>query len=103
IVTMRLTSVKGRPVESILADKTNHISHWALRHEYRSTFNDHLRDGEKIVAGQWQSRAVNDAKFVPISVEEGLAKELHVGVGDEMDFDVQGVPVDGRIASLRQV
>ncbi|HWF17613.1 MAG TPA: FtsX-like permease family protein, partial [Verrucomicrobiae bacterium] len=40
---------------------------------------------------------------VPISVEDGIAKELHVGLGDELDFDVQGVPVNGKVASLRQV
>src|SRR5438067_104307 len=46
IITMRLASVKGRTVESILADKQNQIPRWSLRHEYRSTYNDKLRDGE---------------------------------------------------------
>jgi putative ABC transport system permease protein len=103
IVTMRLTSINGRAVETILAKKTNDVSRWAFRHEYRSTFSDHLRDGEKVIAGEWHPRAPDNAKVVPISVEDGIAKELHVGLGDELDFDVQGVPVNGKVASLRQV
>ncbi|MDB6110063.1 MAG: permease [Pedosphaera sp.] len=103
IITMRLTSLKGRTVESILADKQNHIPRWSLRHEYRSTYNDHLRDGEKLIAGQWHAQVTNDTKIVPISVEEGVAKELQIGLGDEIVFDVQGVPITTRVASLRLV
>lgn len=103
IVTMRLTSVKGRSVESILAEKTNEIPRWSLRHEYRSTFTDHLRDGEKILSGQWQPQVKAETSPVPVSVEEGLATELRVGLGDELDFDIQGVPINTRVASLRQV
>jgi putative ABC transport system permease protein len=103
IITMRLASVKGRTVESILADKQNHISHWSLRHEYRSTYETRLRDGEKLIAGQWFPQATNQGTTVPVSVEQGVAKELQVGLGDELVFDVQGVPVATRVASLREV
>ena len=103
IITMRLASVKGRTVESIMADKQSHVQKWGLRHEYRSTISDHLRDGEKLLAGTWQAGTVGSGGVAPISLEEGVAKELHVGVGDELTFDVQGVPVKTRVASLREV
>jgi putative ABC transport system permease protein len=103
IVTMRLTSVKGRTVESILGEKENKIAHWSLRHEYRSTFTDHLRDGEKVTSGKWEPEIIPGTNVTPISVEAGLAKELQVGLGDEIVFDVQGVPVTTRVASLREV
>jgi len=103
IVTMRLASVKGRTVESLLADKTDHIPNWTLRREYRCTYEDHLRDSEKLVAGEWWSGATNKSEVVPISVEDGIARELEVGLGDAIEFDVQGVPVKTRVASLRQV
>ena len=103
IVTMRLASVKGRSVESLLADKQKRFPHWSLRHEYRSSYNDHLRDGEKIIAGTWVAQAIKDTNAAPISVEEGVAKELQVSLGDELVWDVQGVPVATRVASLRQV
>jgi putative ABC transport system permease protein len=103
IVTMRLTSIKGRSVESLLADRQNTLPGWSLRREYRSTYADHLRDAEKITAGQWIGQVTNSSAPVPISVETGIARELRVQLGDEIVFDVQGLPVRARVASLREV
>ena len=40
---------------------------------------------------------------MPVSLEQDIAKDLQVGLGDELVFDVQGVPVVTRVASLREV
>jgi putative ABC transport system permease protein len=40
---------------------------------------------------------------VPISVEDGLARDLQVKVGDEIVFDVQGVALKAVVGSLRAV
>jgi putative ABC transport system permease protein len=45
----------------------------------------------------------NSTNAAPISVEQEIAKDLQVGLGDELVFDVQGVPVTTRVASLREV
>lgn len=103
IITMRLSSVKGRPVDSILSERRERGRRWAYQREYRSTYRDQLRDGETIVAGQWISRVAEGTKVVPISLEKGIAGDLQVGLGDELVFDVQGVPVATRVASLREV
>ncbi len=103
IITMRLASVKDRTVESLLADKQRPIQKWTLRHEYRCTFSDHLRDGEKLVAGTWHPETIGNGEVAPISLEEGVAKDLRVGLGDSLVFDVQGVPLKTRVASLREV
>jgi putative ABC transport system permease protein len=103
IVTMRLSSIKGRSIESLLADKQSHIPSWVLRREYRSTYTDHLRDTEKVIAGRWIGQAANSTNAAPISVEKDIARDLQVGLGDEIVFDVQGAPVTGRVASLREV
>jgi putative ABC transport system permease protein len=103
IVTMRLSALKGRSVESILADTNRQIPNWTLRREYRCTYNDHLRDGENLIAGRWHRSVSNDTEVVPVSLEQGIAKELLVGLGDELVFDVQGVPLKTRVASLREV
>ena len=103
IVTMRLASVKGRSVESLLKDRSQRIPPWALRREYRSTYGDRLRDGEKIISGRWPARATNETAAVPISVEEGIARQLQVGLNDALVFDVQGISVTGRVSALREV
>ncbi len=103
IVTMRLKSVKGRMVESLLADKRSGIPHWTLRREYRSTYAAKLRSGEKLLAGTWYTQFTNSAGVIPISIEQGIAHDLGVGLGDELVFNVQGVGVKTRAASLREV
>jgi putative ABC transport system permease protein len=95
--------LKGRTVESLLANKDSGIPNWTLRREYRSTYHDRLRDSEKIVAGTWHGRVSGETDPVPISVEDDIAKELQVGLGDEIVFDVQGIALRTRVASLREV
>jgi putative ABC transport system permease protein len=104
IVTMRISTINGRSAESLLVGhETNSAPSWPLRREYRSTYSDHLRDAEKIIAGQWIGQAPTNATAAPISVEEGIAKDLHLALGDEIVFDVQGVPIKTVVASLREV
>ena len=103
IVTMRLSSVKGHPVESLMSGGQRRGRGWVLRREYRSTYSDHLRDGERIVSGQWVPEVATGSNAVPVSLERGIARDLQVGLGDELVFDVQGVPITTRVASLREV
>jgi putative ABC transport system permease protein len=104
IVPMRIQSVKGRPAVAILGDTTasddEPSGNWAFRREYRSTYRDTLVSSERVVAGSWwQGRG----KPGEISVESEVARELGVTVGDSIVWDVQGVSIRTRVASLRDV
>ena len=103
LITMRISSVNGRLVNTNETSRPRGRGGWAFRREYRSTWNDHLRDGERIIAGTFVPSVTNGAETIPVSVEEGIAKELGVGLGDQIVFDVQGIPVTTRVASLRTV
>ncbi len=105
IVPMRIRSVKGRPVAELLVgnpgqERDGPSGGWALRREYRSTYRDSVVSSERVVAGQWPKTGASPTR---ISVEQGLAAELGVDVGDEIVWDVQGVPVTTRVGSLREV
>jgi putative ABC transport system permease protein len=105
IVPMRMRSVKGRPVKDLLAStptrEEDPLSNaWVYRREYRSTYRDTTVGSERIVEGKWSPVVQSPAR---ISVEQDLARELAVGVGDEIVWDVQGVPVATRVGSLREV
>jgi putative ABC transport system permease protein len=104
IVPMRMRSVKGRPVTELLAgtqgQEDRRSNAWVYRREYRSTYRDTVVGSERIVDGEWSSGGTT---AVRISVEQDLAQELGVGVGDEIVWDVQGVPVVSRVGSLREV
>jgi putative ABC transport system permease protein len=103
VVTMRLSAVKGRRVEDLRNDSAAKIPSWALRREYRSTYRSGLTSTEELIKGTWEGKVAENVRPIPISVEKGIAETLRVGVGDELAFEVQGVPLSTRIASLREV
>lgn len=100
LVTMKISSVKGEPAAKL--QRGGKIPRWILRREYRSTYRNHLEDSEETAAGHWPApKSTNN--IVPVSVEADIAKDLQVGLNDEIDFDVFGVPIHTRIAHLRKV
>jgi len=76
---------------------------WALRREYRSTYRGTLSATEKVEEGTFQGSAEPGGGPVPISVEEGLARDMRLHLGDEVDWDVQGLPIRTRVGSIRTV
>ena len=105
IVPMRIHSIKGRPVTELLAgspgeEQDGPSNAWAFRREYRSTYRDSVVASERVVEGTWSQ---GDQTPPRVSVERGLAAELGVAIGDEIVWDVQGVPVTTRVGSLREV
>lgn len=115
IVPMRILSLKGHPVAGMLDTTATPAEAprgrrpgsgpaapggWALRREYRSTYRDTVVASEKVVAGTWWKKGAAPGA---ISLEQGLATELGVGLGDQIVWDVQGVPVTTHVTSLREV
>jgi putative ABC transport system permease protein len=103
IVTMRLASIKGQSVGEMRKESGSRNRRWALRREYRSTYRDHLADTEQIIEGTWIGKADPTSEIVPISLEQEIAETLRVTIGDEIVFDIQGVRLATRIASIREV
>lgn len=103
IVTMKIRAINGRATEELLADNALKIPGWTLRREYRSTYRQTLTQTEELTAGVFIGRVAESVEVVPISLEEGLARDLQVKLGDEIEFDVQGVPVRTKVSSLRKV
>ena len=104
IVTMRVKTVAGRTVAQILSDTTRRGGAWALRREYRSTYRDSMQSSETLVAGKWFSkRSAADSQVAEVSLEQDVAKELRVKLGDTVVWDVQGVEVPTRVTSFRDV
>jgi putative ABC transport system permease protein len=102
VVTMRIHSVKGRPAAEMMKGNAR-ADRWALRREYRSTYRDYLADSEQLVAGKWVKAAAAGDAPIPISLEQRIAQSLEVRLGDEIVFDVQGIPIKTVITSLRSV
>ncbi|MFL5403597.1 MAG: ABC transporter permease [Gemmatimonadales bacterium] len=106
IVPMRIGSINGHPVAALLADSSpdtgpERSNAWAFRREYRSTYRDTMVASERVVQGSWWTK--KNERPGQISVEQDVARELGVKVGDQIVWDVQGVSVASRVASLRDV
>lgn len=103
IVSMRLSDRKGTSIQDLRSDTTHQISRWALTREYRVTYRDHLTDSETILEGEWISEANGIQSVIPISVSPQIMDELDLELGDSLGFDVQGVPIQTYVASVREV
>ena len=106
IVTMRLSTIKGRDIADIRRDPDAADAEWALQWEYRATYRAELIETESLVAGSWQGHiasAADESLPIPISLEQEIAKTLKVSVGDELVYDVQGVPLTTVVGSIRAV
>lgn len=102
IVPMRLAAINGVTVAAMLSDtvRRNRRSGWSLRREYRSTFRTDLATAERVVSGKWWAP---EDRTPQISVEQDLADELRLSLGDSVTWDVQGVKVATRVTSTREV
>ncbi|BAH39156.1 MAG TPA: hypothetical protein DGD08_09665 [Gemmatimonas aurantiaca] len=111
IITMRLDAINGRSVSALLADTTVRRAGWTLRREFRSTYRDTLVSSEKLVGGAWfapaaeraAAREANPDLPFAVSLEQELARDMAVNVGDTLTWNVQGVPVRTVIANVRTV
>jgi len=101
MISMRLASVKGRSLESMRQDSTFDVS-WAHRREYRSTYRDFISEAEEVVDGTFEGTYSGEG-LVPVSIEQDVAEQLNVAVGDSIAFNIQGVEIDAQIGSIRTV
>ncbi|MEW5916282.1 MAG: FtsX-like permease family protein [Gemmatimonadota bacterium] len=98
IVTMRLSAINGVNVTTLQQDTTR--PSWALRREYRSTYRDSLFPAESLMTGEWFS--ATDGRL-EVSLEEEIAGDLQVKLGDKLTWDVQGINIETVMTSVRGV
>ena len=71
--------------------------------EINFTWAPELPDGNTITDGVWWNQESSTDKAGFISIEQVMAGELGVGIGDEMQFSVGGLPLTATIANIREV
>jgi putative ABC transport system permease protein len=73
-----------------------------LRREFRSTFRDTLTASEHLAAGRWFGPPRRDS-LGEVSLDNDVAGELGVQLGDTIVWNVQGVQIPTLVTSLREV
>jgi len=100
VVRARLASINGAPVSRDARQRREEV--WFLSREYVLTWAAQPPPENPVVAGRWWTP--EEASREPlISVEEEIAKNLGVGIGGTLGFDIQGVTVTARVVNFRRV
>jgi putative ABC transport system permease protein len=92
----RLVAVNGRTVvpEQYPDDRARRL----VDREFNLSNSAVQPPHNQIVAGRWTPEERGG-----VSVEEGIATTLGLKLGDDLRFDVGGMPLDGKVTSLRKV
>ena len=98
VVRSRLAAVNGASID----ERPRREDAWYLTREYVLTWAKEAPGHNTVVAGRWWTPE-EAAREPLISVEEEIARQLGVRLGDTLTFDIQGVPVSARVTSLRHV
>lgn len=100
VVMARLRKIDGRGVRELAAaSEQGGRATWIFTREQRLTWLDELPESNELIEGELWS----DPEHDEVSLEEKFAKDLGVGVGSTLTMDVQGIPVDLLVTSLRKV
>lgn len=118
LVSARIAAVNGVSAAELSA-RDDGPERWTLRREYRNTWRDTLTTSETLVEGEWWDRPAGGGRpseseeatgrTLPlrgagrISVEADLARDLGVGLGDRITWDVGGRAIETVVTSLRTV
>ena len=106
VVTMRLSSVRGEPLENLMRSDGSTgttVQGRQLRREYRATYRNELIETETLVAGVFTGKMDSSVGPIPVSLESSVAEDLQLKVGDKIGFDVQGIPFGAVVGSIRKV
>jgi putative ABC transport system permease protein len=92
----RLVTVNGSAVvpEQYATDRAQRL----VEREFNLSHSAQAPAHNQVVAGRWTPDEADG-----LSVEEGLAEELGLKLGDRLGFDIAGQVVERRITSLRKV
>jgi putative ABC transport system permease protein len=93
MVLARVVKVNGEPTGNEMFQ----------RFPVRLTYRPGLIVSEKIIKGTMPSTPVKVGGRAAISIEDGFADRTGLKFGDEIEFEVQGVPVEAKITSVRKV
>lgn len=98
VIMARLRAIDGVKVED-LVERREGERRWGLTREQRLTYMKELPKDNQIVAGAlW-----NDPAHAEVSLEKEFADGIGARLGSTLSFDIQGVPLDLKVTSLRTV
>lgn len=99
MVRGRLMAIGGRSVYP--GDYEDPRSQRLVEREFNLSWAEQLQQDNRIIAGRWWRDSDRGQSLV--SVEEGLAERLGIGLNDTLRFQIAGQTLQARVTSLRSV
>lgn len=96
VIRARIASINGEPINN--REEQNRMRD-NLAREFNLTYRDHLLPDEKVIKGKGLFR--EDWDGLQVSVLDTALKMRGMKVGDSITFNIQGVPMEARISSIR--
>jgi len=94
-IRIKLVSVNGKPPERPWSQR------FGKQVTVTATYQNHLNDDQVTLEGKFVGRAQGGAAVVPVSIARNLAgRNGLLKLGDEAEWDVQGVPMRTRVAAI---
>jgi len=101
VVRGRLSAVNDQAVREY-ASKESGRRDESLNRDLALTWGFELPKDNKIIAGVWHDLA-QPPELNTVSVEEGLAENLEINLGDTLEFTIETHKVQALVASIRSV
>ncbi|MGH8762647.1 MAG: ABC transporter permease [Nitrosospira sp.] len=99
MVRGRLTAINGNVIAA--GDYADIRARRLVEREFNLSWADEMQSDNQIIKGHWWRS--EDAGKAVMSVEEGIAKTMGIGVGDVLTYDVAGSTFSAKVTSLRKV
>lgn len=98
MVRGRMTEVNSLPITEAQRD-----SHESFRRELNLSWTTELPEGNKLTEGKWWDELDLSGDIAPVSLEDELAGELGLSIGDQITFSVGGLIFKAQVTSTRSL
>lgn len=99
MVRGRLVAIDGRRVKP--EDYPDGRARRLVAREFNLTWLERPQTGNRVIAGRWWSKDTGERQV--LSVEQGIAETLGIGLGDTLTYRIAGRELQARVTSLRHV
>ena len=98
VIRARLVSINGQPVKEMQGQQRGD----SLTREFNLTYRDNLLSDEMIKDGASLFRKDHSGKIpLQVSILDTVAEMGNMHVGDTLEFNIQGVPLQAQVSSIR--
>lgn len=107
IIRAQLETLNGRAITEISEESGSFVN---LTRSFNLTYYQHTLADEEVIAAQKAGKLYGnypldptlDGSLVPVSVMDDIAVAMKAQIGDRLNFNIQGVPIEAKITSIRR-